>query len=194
MMKKVLVLAFLLAGTGAFAGIDYGLDAGQTRLGVYGGMSAPGDWSWSGTSVAPGGTGGMFGAEFIRNIVPMASIGIDANYASYGKKSSSAGTVDSNVFGVHLTGRVNFFPEMPTRIYIPVGVGMSEFNSHTDGLGNANQAGLSAFGGFGVEFDLSPVWTLGLEGRYFYMGIDRDKFGDDKFTSVNMLVKLGARF
>ena len=194
MVKKLLIVALMFSAISVYAGIDYGLDAGSTRVGVYGGMSIPSDWNWSGVTVAPGSTGPLFGAEFVRNIVPAFAVGIDAGWASYGKKNSAGNNVDSDIFGLHFTGRYNFFPEMPTRIYIPAGVGLSEFNAHTDGGGSANQAGLSVFGGLGVEFDLSPEWTLGLEGRYSYMGIDADKFGDNKFDSLSMLVKLGLRF
>ncbi|MDR0291668.1 MAG: porin family protein [Elusimicrobium sp.] len=193
-MKKLLAGVFIFMAAAAYAGIDYGLEAGQTRIGVYGGMSVPQDWDWTAGGVSPGRTGPMFGAELVRNIVPPLSIGIDINYASYGKESSAAAAVNSRVFGGHVTGRLNLFPEMPTRIYIPVAAGISDFQSNTDGAGSAGETGFSFFTGAGVEFDLGPEWTLGLEGRYFYMPIDRDKFGDDKFTSISLLLKLGARF
>ena len=179
----------------AFAGIDFGLEPGQTRIGVYGGMSVPQSWDIGGATAYPGNTGAMFGAEFVRNLDKMFALGFDANYASYGDKTSSVDTIHSSVFGGHVTGRVNFFPDMPTRIYIPLAAGLSKFDADGAASGSATQTGFSFFTGVGVEFDLGPEWTLGVEGRYFYMPLDSDKFGGaDKFTSFNMLLKLGARF
>jgi len=193
-MKKLLVLVFVFMAAGAYAGIDYGLEAGQTRVGIYGGMSVPQDWDWSTGEVKPGNTGPMFGAELLRNIVPMLSVGIDINYASYGKKNNGGENIDSHVFGGHVTGRLNLFPEMPTRIYIPVAAGISDLQSNTDSLGSVGATDFSFFTGLGVEFDMGPEWTVGLEGRYFYMPIDSDKFGDNKFASLSLLLKIGARF
>ena len=192
-MKKLLALVFLFMAAGAYAGIDFGLETGQTRVGVYGGMSVPSAWDVNGASVHPGNTGLMLGAEFVRNLTPEFALGIDADYAAYGDKNSGGTSVNSRIFGGHITGRVNFFPDMPTRIYIPVAAGLSKLDSDFGGSG-VTQTGPSFFTGVGVEFDLGPEWTLGLEGRYFYMPLDSDKFGDSNFSSINMLLKLGARF
>jgi len=201
-MKKLLALMLLFTTVTAFAGIDYGLEKGQTRAGIYGGMSVPQDWSIDGVNVAPGDTGFIFGGEIIHNITPMFGLGLDLGYASYGSKTT-LGVLDMNasVFSISAVGRVNFMPQSQGRIYIPFGVGLSHLSSTiaetTPGLtqnGTDSQSGPSFLAGLGFEFDLNPEWTLGIEGRYFYMPVDDNKFGDSKFSSINILLKLGVRF
>ncbi|MGB2578316.1 opacity protein-like surface antigen [Elusimicrobium simillimum] len=194
-MKKILLLAVLFVSVSAFAGIDYGLEAGQTRLGVYGGISVPQDWDLAnGASEAPGETGPLFGIELIRNINTIFALGIDLNYASYGNNDiGNGGKIKSHRFGGNVVGRINFFPEQPTRIYIPAGVGLNYYKAEDNAGNSENQTGVAFFGGVGVEFDLSPVWTLGMEGRYTFMPLDSDKFADD-FSSLDLVLKLGARF
>ncbi len=204
-MKKLLALAvvMLLAGS-SYAGIDYGLDAGSTRFGIYGGMSSPTtDWTWGGPELdknPAGKTGPIFGVEFIRNITPVFALGFDLGYSSYPGQTISDALGDSeaksNVFNGSVLARINFFPSQPTRVYIPFGAGLNYFRTEVDGE-SANTTAPSLTAGLGVEFDLSDIWTLGVEGRYSQIFINDDaKFGsdNDKFSSFNAMVKLGMRF
>ncbi|WP_424245492.1 opacity protein-like surface antigen [Elusimicrobium posterum] len=196
-MKKILLLLALFVSVNVYAGIDYGLETGMTKIGIYGGASMPvTDWEDGSTDYKPGDTGYMFGAEIIRNFNPVFAMGVDVGYMNHGgKEVGSTGTeVKSNVLSAHVMGRINFFAEQATRIYIPFGAGLSRFEAEAVPGGSEDESGFSFVGGVGVEFDLSPVWTMGMEGRYFYMPIDDDKFGNDSFDSFNIMLKLGARF
>ncbi|ACC99047.1 hypothetical protein Emin_1499 [Elusimicrobium minutum Pei191] len=203
-MKKILALCLMFAAVNVMAGIDGGLEAGQTRIGVYGGISMPQDWTFDygigNFDEAPGETGPIFGAEIIRTVVPAFSVGLDVSYATHGdnKFDNNLTKLNSNVMSAHVVGRANFFAEEATRLYIPFGAGVSRFEAEAKALGmtdKAHETTFSFLAGVGFEFDLSPVWTMGIEGRYFYMPLDKDKFANnDKFDSFNLLLKLGARF
>ncbi|WP_424245493.1 opacity protein-like surface antigen [Elusimicrobium posterum] len=196
-MKKILFVLVLLASVNAFAGIDYGVDAGTTRIGVFGGMAHPQEWDFGGAigDEDPGDTAPMFGVEFIRHVSPLMAVGFEFNYAEYGYNNIGAGMESkSTVFGGHVTGRVTFMSDKSTRVYIPFGLGLSRFEQKINPGWEKSQTGISMFGGAGVEFDMSPVWTVGVEGRYFYMPLDDDDFAEDFFGATSILFKVSARF
>jgi len=209
-MKKLLLTAFIFAAAASFAGTGgYGVDKGQTRVGVYGGVSVPQDWKEDDSSsryratVPPGETGFIAGAEMLNSITPIFALGLDMGYANYGKKEfSDIANITTSVLSIHALGRLYLAPEKRARIYVPFGAGVSHLSFTTETLNpllfegvTRSQTGFSCFAGLGFEFDLSRAWTAGVEGRYFYMPLDKDNFGDNsKFSSLNVLLKIGARF
>lgn len=196
-MKKVLLsVLFMAAFTAAQAGIDYGLDAGQTRFGVFGGVSAPmTDWkAASGTEFKAGKEGFLFGAELLRNITPAFALGMEFSYASHPNKSVDTWKVKSEMYNANILARVNLFPSSPTRLYIPFGAGYSYFKVEDNLIYERSQSTVQVFAGLGLEFDLSPLWTVGLEGRLSYLPLDDDDFPKDNFTAANVMFKIGMRF
>jgi len=195
-MKKLLALAVMFLAVSSYAGIDYGLDAGSTRLGVFGGMSSPvKDWDFGGQSGTPGQAGGTFGVEFIRNMTPMMAVGFELGYTKYGDKAFNGFDVNSKVFGGSVLGRINFLPSTPTRIYIPFGAGINYFNAEDSAGNSGTSTAPSLTAGVGIEFDLSPEFTLGVEGRYTELFLSQSEFhGNNKFSAIDAVVKLGVRF
>lgn len=196
-MKKLLSVLAIFLATASFAGIDYGLDAGATRLGIFGGMSTPmADWNMGASDAKAGKAGPAFGVEFVRNITSVFALGFEVGYASYPSNAfNDALSIKSSVFNGSVLGRINLFPSAPTRIYIPFGAGLNYFKAETSvgGEGTNTAPGLTA--GLGIEFDLGPDFVLGVESRYTQIFLNKDDFGDnDAFSALSAVVKLGMKF
>ncbi|WP_428897245.1 Outer membrane protein beta-barrel domain-containing protein [Parelusimicrobium proximum] len=198
-MKKLLVLVFMFCALGAQAGIDYGLDKGSTRIGFYGGASTYAEkWDNGVDEFYPGDTGFKFGGEMLMNVTPVFAVGMDIGYANYGWEKFNGGVseIKSQMFHADVIGRINFMPSSAARFYIPFGGGASWYKAEERGLlsGDEDQLTFNVFGGAGVEFDLNPVLTVGLEGRLMYTALDDDKFAEDRVITGDILFKVGFRF
>lgn len=187
-MKKLLLLCALCLSVPAVAqdyyGLqEYGLRKNTTRIEFYGGMVLPQDsWSHNGQEIDLGKTGWTAGIGFTRNIMPVFSLGVDANYAQLGDGDTflSGGKDSYYRTGIAtglITGRVNFFPSQATRLYVPFGVGVGHMfarqkiddGSHV----TTDSTDLAQMLGLGLEFDIDETVIFGVEGRYYLIEIGR---------------------
>lgn len=209
-MKKLFVTLALLLGAGAVFAQDYyglqeyGLRKNTTRVELYGGMVLPqGGWKDRDTNTDLGKTGWSGGIGFQRNIVPLFSLGLDANYAQFGDsdKKADKSYYRTGVATGLVTGRVNFFPSQPTRLYIPFGVGVGHAFTRHKLAGGAHKTysstDLAQMLGLGLEFDIDETVIFGLEGRYYLVDTSDDfkeAFGRKHLHYIDVLLKFGFRF
>lgn len=211
-MKKLLLLCALCFSVPAVAqdyyGLqEYGLRKNTTRIEFYGGMVLPQDsWSHHGQEIDLGGTGWTAGIGFTRNILPVFSLGVDANYAQLGDGDTflSGGKDSYYRTGIAtglVTGRVNFFPSQATRLYVPFGVGVGHMfarqkiddGSHV----TTDSTDLAQMLGLGLEFDIDETVIFGVEGRYYLIEASsdfKDAFGKSRYHYMTVMLKLGCRF
>lgn len=164
-MKKLLLLCSLFLAPCAFAyqnypdydyyaQEEYGLKSNTTRVEFYGGVAEPQDnWTYKEGEIELGKTGFSAGLAFVRNISPVFSLGLDANYTGFASgeytskkdqitaalpgggiispiqpapfsKLSYSSKFSTGIATGMVTGRINFFPSHATRLYIPVGAGV----------------------------------------------------------------------
>lgn len=212
-MKKLFLLCALLAvAATSFAqdyyGLqEYGLRKNTTRVEFYGGMVMPqDDWNHNNKPVDLGEMGWSAGIGFQRNIVPVFSIGVDANYAQYGDGDTfTNGSGDSyyrtGVATGLVVGRLNLFPTQATRLYVPFGLGVGHMfarqknddGSHltTDSTDFAQMLGL------GLEFDIDETVIFGVEGRYYLIDANSEfehTFGKSRIHHMLVMLKIGCRF
>lgn len=218
-MKKVALLMVLFLSVPAFAGIDYGLDAGHKRFGFFGGVVIPeSTWSSTGVNFHPGEDGFGGGMEFFMNITSFFALGIELGYYNYPYKDFFASfpppdgmlgpmpvAADHRVTSWSANGsimaRLYPIPHAPARIYIPFGIGYNYFESKVKNKASKNEefkehdSTYSLTAGVGIEFDLTPDFTFGVEGRYNYMSVsDSTFYGNDKMNNFQIMLKVGARF
>lgn len=201
----------LLLGAGAVFAQDYyglqeyGLRKNTTRVELYGGMVLPqGGWKDRDTNTELGKTGWSGGIGFQRNLVPMFSIGLDANYAQFGDsdKKADKSYYRTGVATGLVVGRVNFFPAQATRLYIPFGAGVGHaFTRYEDKTAGTHKTtsstNLAHMLGVGLEFDIDESVIFGLEGRYYYVNTADDfrkEFGRKHLHYIDVLLKFGFRF
>ena len=212
-MKKLLLLcALFVAAPVVFAqdyyGLqEYGLRQNTTRVEFYGGMVLPQNtWPHHGQEVDLGTTGWTAGIGFTRNLVPVFSLGLDANYAQLGDGDTfiSGGKESYYRTGIAtglVTGRVNFFPTQATRLYVPFGIGVGHMfarQKFDDGSHlTTNSTDLAQMIGIGLEFDIDDSTIFGVEGRYYLVEAASDfknAFGKSRIHYSNVMLKLGWRF
>lgn len=211
-MKKLLLLCSLFVATGAFAqdyyGLqEYGLRANTTRVELYGGMSQPqSTWTHDGHDMDLGDTGFSAGLAFVRNITPAFSLGVDGNYSGFssGDKFFDGAQQAKFTTGIAtglVTGRINFFPSEPTRLYIPVGFGVGHMfakEKFDDGSHNTEHStSWAAMLGLGLEFDIDETVIFGVEGRYNLINLQNgfgDAIGKSRYHYMTVMLKLGCRF
>lgn len=211
-MKKLLLLCALFLSVPAVAqdyyGLqEYGLRKNTTRIEFYGGMVLPQDsWSHHGQEIDLGGTGWTAGIGFTRNIFPVFSLGVDANYAQLGDGDTfiSGGQESYYRTGIAtglVTGRVNFFPSQATRLYVPFGIGVGHMfarqklddGSHV----TTDSTDLAQMLGLGLEFDIDETVIFGVEGRYYLIEANsdfKDAFGKSRYHYMTVMLKIGCRF
>lgn len=209
MKKLLLVCALFLAAGAAFAqdyyGLqEYGLRKNTTRVELYGGMVVPFEgWHNHDTNIDLGKTGWTAGIGFHRNIIPLISIGLDANYAQLGDsdKKSDKSFYRTGIATGLVVGRVNFFPSQATRLYVPFGVGVGHMfarqkmddKSHK----TTSSTDFAQMLGLGLEFDLDESLIFGVEGRYYLVEANKefeDAFGRHRLHYGELLLKFGCRF
>ena len=209
-MKKLFVTLALLVGASAVFAQDYyglqeyGLRKNTTRVEIYGGMVLPqGGWKDRDTNTDLGKTGWSGGIGFQRNIVPLFSLGLDANYAQLGDsdKKADKSYYRTGVATGLVTGRLNLFPAQATRLYVPFGVGVGHaFTRYKMADGShktTSSTDLAQMLGLGLEFDIDESVIFGLEGRYYLVstGDDfRQEFGRKHLHYIDVLLKFGFRF
>jgi opacity protein-like surface antigen len=208
-MKKLLLAAvFAVFALPSFAGIDEGIDAGMTYVSVLGGFAAPIDGyqpvNYSG-SVDYGDAGPSYGAQIMHHISPYFGIGAEFNATNYDtakdKLSTSSYENKADKYSFMLAGKINFAPAAKTRLYIPFGAGYSRFKGTVNNItthvsGEETSTKPAFYAGLGVETDLNDIFIFGIEGRYNYFQIDKDKFDSENgyLDDVSLLVKLGIKF
>lgn len=209
-MKKLFVLMSLLLGASAVFAQDYyglqeyGLRKNTTRVELYGGMVLPQNgWKDRDTNTDLGKTGWSGGIGFQRNIIPLFSLGLDANYAQLGDSDKKA---DKSYYRTGIatglvTGRLNLFPSQATRLYIPFGVGVGHAFTRqkmADGSHKTTSGtDLAQMLGLGLEFDIDESIIFGLEGRYYLVDTADDfkkEFGHKHLHYIDVLLKFGFRF
>lgn len=206
MKKLLLVVAILLAVPAVFAqdyyGLqEYGLRRDTTRIELYGGVALPQEsWTDRNTDIDLGKTGFSGGIGFHRNITPVLSLGLDANYAQLGDKDQGSATLRTGIATGLITGRINFFPSSATRLYIPAGIGAGYmFTRVKNGSGHETYSGtdLAQMFGLGLEFDLDDSMIFGIEGRYYLVDVNEEVSkltSRDRLHYIDILLKFAFRF
>ncbi|MBO7238727.1 MAG: porin family protein [Elusimicrobiaceae bacterium] len=219
-MKKLLILALLLAAPMAYAADKYaccnyeetplhGLYTNLSRVEFFGGVSFLNKhWSENNQTLEIGDTGFTGGIAFVRNILPFLTLGLDGNYTGFstGGLFTTGGGQDvkyrSGTATALVTGRVYLFPRSMTRLYGTGGVGAGymyarEKNQTTGDRTIYDSTDFAWMLGAGLEFDIDETVVFGAEGRYNWVGLRsdmKDRFGHDNFTYWTVMLKLGVKF
>ena len=218
-MKKLLILAVLLLAPVAYAADKYaccnyqerplhGLYTNLSRVEFFGGIVLPdGDWKETNQTLELGETGFSAGIAFVRNVVPMFTIGLDGNYAGFtrGKEITVGGQKVNYRTGVAtglVAGRLYLFPRSMTRLYATGGIGAGymyarEKNVTTKATKTYDSTDLAWMLGVGMEFDIDETVVFGAEGRYNRVGLRSDlkeRFNHENFDYWTILLKLGIKF
>ena len=175
-----------------------------------------------------GDPGVQYGLSVMTFLTDYLGLGLEISGMNTSKaEKNSSGTYDSvdykakyetkmNLFNVMLTARINANPEQRTRVYIPLGIGVTsakgtvkfavevpEYDYSETEKYSATSASLGYFVGLGVETNLDAAnhWSLGAETRYSGFTFDTDKLvegekveGKQHYGYLSVLVKLGYRF
>lgn len=219
-MKKIVVLAVLLAAPLAYAAEKYacctyddtpkyGLYTNLSRVEFFGGVAmSNGDWKENGQKLEIGETGFTAGAAFVRNVLPWMTLGLDGNYAGFSRGDevtlSGGNTVDyrAGAATALVTGRAYLFPKSMTRLYATAGIGggyayAKERNTNTRDSKTYDSLDFAWMLGAGIEFDLDETVVFGAEGRYNWMSLRSDMkehFNHDSFDYWSIMLKLGIKF
>ena len=219
-MKKLLILAVLLAAPAMYAAAEqyaccnyeekslYGLNTNTTRVEFFGGVAIPqGYWDESGQRLEVGDLGFSGGIAFVRNVLPVLSLGLDANFSAFSKGDDvlyQGQNVNyrSGVGTALVTGRFYLFPKSMTRLYATGGIGAGymyarEKNVNTKDTKIYDSVDFAWMLGAGLEFDIDETVIFGVEGRYNWTALRsemKDRFGHDDFDYWTVLLKLGVKF
>lgn len=218
-MKKLLILTALLVAPAVYAAEQYaccnydeksthGLYTNLSRVEFFGGVALPHDeWSEQGKTVEIGDTGFSAGLAFVRNVLPLLTLGLDANYAGFSKGDDVVLTGQtmnyrSGIGSALVTGRLYIFPKSMTRLYATGGLGAGymwtrEKNLTANKTTTYDSLDFAWMLGAGLEFDIDETVVLGAEGRYNLVNLRedmKDRFGHDDFTYWTILLKLGIKF
>ena len=219
-MKKLLLLAVLFCAPALYAAHEpygcctykdtpkYGLRTNMSRVEFFGGVAWPNvDWDANGQKLEIGDTGFSAGIAFVRNIVPLFALGLDANYAGFSKGNDivlGGNTLNyrSGVGTAMVTGRLYLFPKSMTRLYATGGLGAGymyarEKNLTTEKNKTYDSLDWAWMLGAGLEFDIDETVIFGAEGRYNWTALRgdmKDRFGHDDFNYWTVMLKLGVKF
>ncbi len=181
-----------LADWGAYSGgeFSFGVGLAQSPSGPRGG----GDYAKSGVAVS---------ASALVDMKPFLASGAEYAYAGYRTPAAVRGTEymleAQEVFGAF---KFKWSPAERVRLYVPVGLGAAWLRL-TQRRGDMefirDKWAFAAYAGVGVEADVTPSFSLGLEYRYvqpFIQTADLDPLNGSSryFQMHHVFLRLGKRF
>lgn len=171
-MRKVLAISVLLLSFTAAVAVA---DQGEFLLGGAAGVGIPtGDF---GDLADPGFSGGVFGDYMV---MPNLALGVDVMFHTPGGSSDyidaldllSGGLINDASFQLlQFTGHGRWVitPDQQVMPYVVAGGGIYSIKAKVDGPGGSEDAtdtNGGIFGGAGVDFKVSPMFRVGVEGAW----------------------------
>jgi opacity protein-like surface antigen len=150
-----------------------------------------------------------YGAQLMYYLIPAFGLGIEFNAANYSEAEIRTQTLlQDNIlktsgqrYNVMLAGKINIMPSSKTRVYFPIGFGLTHYKGKFEGSGSfagmtstETSNGTAFYFGLGLEADLNDIFILGFETRYNGFFADKDKFNTDYLTDLSAMLKLGIKF
>jgi opacity protein-like surface antigen len=184
------------------ANAQQGVKVGQASLSLYLGINnVLTERSWTSGDQGLGDHGISLGTQFIYNVHPHVGLGAEFGLAHLGTNNFKVGAlnVDDKVHTFNFMPVAKFmFRSDKVVPYGLVGVGLNSTKESID-YSNGTSADNSSVGlalalGIGMDYYLHETFFVGMEGRWSYATIDKDKFNKSSLTHLTLFLKGGVRF
>jgi len=213
--KAAVSLVFMLAFSQT---CEAKIEIGDDRIGLNLGVGIPTSANDFSDTAKVGFSGGV---DYLHQITNRIGIGGRVQYFSFPGDDrrltlTGGGVVDadsdSTVLLGEFIGRMTFCPSSGFSPYVRAGIGLNRFSQKTDAapiagvlwldtstnetrrLTDDSSTGVALSFGGGVEFSLSEVLLLGLEGNWHIFGVDEDDYGTDFINVPSVLARFTFQF
>jgi opacity protein-like surface antigen len=206
-MKKIYLLLLAVVLVGGVVTAKAGLRPDSSIFTIYAGAAFPLDDDNNYTEETMGEAGPMLGLQYLACMGKYFAFGLDATGSLFGKKEFTDGLDEISLQPAAGTlmavGRITLVPSWFIRPYALAGVGGNLFKAKlesttggvTTTLLDESSGGLVYAFGAGAEIDLGSYLLIGVEGRWYRLSIDKDKFGGlDHYTLATAAAKIGFKF
>lgn len=213
MKKSILILMMAICLTLCFAVPTFaiaGIDMGDIQISLLGGTTNPDGtsagidvWGYLWPRIGLGVE--LYANDFDSRCFDEVKVKSDGKLDIWGDGSDTL-NLDLDVYTLMVATRLNIFPNLPVRCYLPLGVGVAQLEGKydadlagkTDLKGEISAQGPAGYLGFGAEADiLLTKWVLGAEVRAtgFLVKFDVDEYKFNRpLGYLSALVKVGRRF
>ncbi|MBR5609571.1 MAG: outer membrane beta-barrel protein [Elusimicrobiaceae bacterium] len=192
-----------------------GLSAGNSLFSVNLGGNFPfsttDEKDMYGEDIEWGDYGLQFGAQYLFFISDNLALGFDFQRADFEETSfdlqyrDAYGTVigteelkiKTKTNNFMLAGRINILSNGDERLYVPIGIGVSQIKGKLKGPGGSislNDSSLSGYFGLGVEADINQNFIFGFEGRINFSNFKKNSYDMDyNINYFSLLAKIGFK-
>ena len=105
--------------------------------------------------------------------------------------------IKTKVNSFMLAGRINILSNGGERLYVPIGLGVSQIKGKLKGPGGSlslNDSSLSGYFGLGVEADINQNFIFGFEGRINFSNFKKSSYDMDyNINYFSVLAKIGFK-
>jgi opacity protein-like surface antigen len=222
-MKKIAMIALaVLFFSPAFSAGFNGIENGDNHIILIGGAGfpvSPNDgFKYDDTTQQYAKNGIMLGLQYLHYVAAHIGLGLEGSFTQYSDSrpfyfSDGTGTIWGNIkeggqrYNLMALFKLNINPADRVRVYPIIGAGANYYKNVTkveayNGSHSVNDKVTTnsfmpaAFAGLGLEADLTELLTFGIEGRYNFYFIDKEKLSCDNsyLNEASALVRIGFRF
>lgn len=207
-MKKIVVLIAVLFFGSICALAESNLNVGDAYFSV---MLGGGNAINKIDGLEWGNRGGLsYGLQVMSMISSHVALGVEVSGTNFSSTSNTFyegsteldAQVNASIWNVMAAGKI-YLTNNPSRIYIPVGIGVGHARVELDYLYNGKpflhdkdkSNGFSWYAGLGFEAEVSEYITVGFEARIHRTTVEMD-FADEKYFPryITCLAKVGYKF